>query len=684
MTFSPRKLFLVLLCCAVVAWFAGAAGRMLVVLLLLLFGPGYLFERACPFPRPAAPLVLPALWLGLSISLVGLLYTWTTLLGIALSPLPLTVLAAACGGAVVWQVWRTSPADVQFPRYHLWLWGWLALFVLSVGVRFVQIQNLALPPWVDSVHHALLIRVAAEQGLAPYSLRPYLPVDNLPYHWGYHVFMAAVMQLSGLALPQVMLWGGQILNALHVLTCAALANSFWRRPLAGVVAGLVVGLISIMPAYYVSWGRYTQLTGLLLLPALAMCWHSWLVTPARTTWLHTTILLAGLSVIHFRVLVLALALMAAIAVVWALQQHRWHSIGARLLGAVGMATAAVALALPWLWQLAQRRLAPALHDATALIGGGSYNELNEGLLWAGQNRLLLALALLAAFWGVFRRSRAAAVFLCWVGMLAVIANPWLLGYLLPMLGILLAAGSISQRQPLLMLISGVLLLCNPLLMTFHYLWLITNDVVVISLFIPFGLCIAGGACFLYAWLQRTFPTAPTLLAYGLAGVLAALAIWGTWNAQDVINPVTVFATPADAAAIAWVDTHTPPDARFLINATGWFSHVDRGADGGWWIMPLTGRWTTTPPAIYEYGAPDYVQQVFALSREIAGFQPGQEQSLYQLILREHITHIYLGSQSGAITPASFANNAAFRQVYQRDGVTILEVEPAALLALVQP
>ena len=32
-----------------------------------------------------------------------------------------------------------------------------------------------------------------------------MPVDQLPYHWGYHVFMAAVMQLTGLALGQAML-----------------------------------------------------------------------------------------------------------------------------------------------------------------------------------------------------------------------------------------------------------------------------------------------------------------------------------------------------------------------------------------------------------------------------------------------------------------------------------------------
>ena len=77
-----------------------------------------------------------------------------------------------------------------------------------------------------------MIRVAAERGQAPLSLRPYLPVDQLPYHWGYHVLVAAAMQLSSLDLPQTMLVSGQALNVLQVLAAAGLTTYLWRRPLA--------------------------------------------------------------------------------------------------------------------------------------------------------------------------------------------------------------------------------------------------------------------------------------------------------------------------------------------------------------------------------------------------------------------------------------------------------------------
>ena len=38
-----------------------------------------------------------------------------------------------------------------------------------------------------------------------------------------------------------------------------------NRP-ASLTAALIVTAFTLMPAYYASWGRYTQLVGLLLLP----------------------------------------------------------------------------------------------------------------------------------------------------------------------------------------------------------------------------------------------------------------------------------------------------------------------------------------------------------------------------------------------------------------------------------
>ena len=737
---SPRILTLALLCCALPAWLSGPPGRLLVVLPLLLFGPGYLLDRALPALVPPTPFFRPALWLGLSLSMVALLYEWVTALGLALTSSALGVLLIGCGLGVIMCVWR-GPAGSQARGMAgrgwsvaggLWALALLAIFALTLWTRFVQIADLALPAWVDSVHHALMIRVAAERGQAPYSLRPYLPVDQLPYHWGYHVFVAVVFQLCGLPLGQTMLWTGQVLNALHVLAVAALAAYLWKRPLAGIVAGIVVGLISIMPAYYVSWGRYTQLTGLLLLPPLIVAWHAGLRAPSRRWLLCTATLLAGLSLIHFRVLIFALAFMGVIAVVWAIEQRPVQLDFAKALVQLGganpivlpprhegtktprssflcglvawwlgdekplanvrrcvlvpgtlyaVASAALALALaaPWLWSLLVRALLPALGHPQDLAGDPGYNGLNETLLWAGQNRLLIALALAAGLYGLLRRSRAAVEQIGWVGALAVLANPWLIGYILPAAGAPLLLWGVQRRRMLAVLCGAALLLLNPAFVRLPYLWLLTNDAVTISLFIPISLLIGGGAGMLTARLERGLSVAGqpaigrTLLRYGCGVALGAIALWGAWNSRSVINPSTVLATGADVAAIQWAAEHTPPDARFLIDAVPWLPGVDRAADGGWWLLPLAGRWVSTPPALYIYGSPDDIAEARAISAQVAGFHSGDEQRLYQLIQRAHITYIYLGAHPGPLSQASFAGNKAFEKVYEHDGVTILAV-----------
>jgi hypothetical protein len=585
----------------------------------------------------------------------------------------------------------------------------LAILALVCWTRISEIRNLALPNWVDSVHHALMIRVAAERGQAPLSLRPYLPVDQLPYHWGYHVLVAAAMQLSSLNLPQAMLLSGQALNVLHALAAAGLATYLWRRPVAGVAAALVVGLLSIFPAFYVSWGRYTQLSGLLLLPPLMIAWLELLNSPknqesrtknqARPTGSRllvlgsrpalglatvVALLLAGLSLIHFIVLAFGLCFMAVTGLAWALGRraaHWWPRVAL----AAGSAGLALALAGPWLWLLATRALLRSGAGQTpALLGRGDFYKLDLQLLWAGNNRILVALALAAALWGIRRRNRQMAALLAWVAGLCVLANPWLALYLLPAIGTALLAWSLARRRALLALGAATLLLLNPLIVgKLPYLAIISIETVVISLFLPIGLALGGGAAWLWDWIEtgrRGDPHASRgwqlrVAKLGQVAFIASLivcALWGARGLRDVVNPTTMLATPADLAAISWASEHTPPDARFLINAAPWLG-TGRGVDGGWWLLPLAGRWTSTPPALYNYGPADYVRQTWERTQQVLAYAPGQEPALYQLIDREQISYIYLGPNPKPITAAAFPDSQGFEQVYAQGGVTIFAV-----------
>ncbi len=716
-TLFPQKVLVGLLLCCIVAWTAsqGGEGRFWVVLLFLLFGPGYLIERIFPVAhayttqRSPVLFVRPVVWVGLSLSVIAVLYEWATVVGLRLTPTILGTLAIVCGLGVAWQLWcqkwHPDLPPLEYIPMHLETWDkkilcftlwcpqaktqadklthhqvWLAMLVVfsvTLWLRFVHIQDLVMPAWVDSVHHALLIRVVNEQGQAPYSLRPYLPVDNLPYHWGYHVFTATVVQLSGMSISQVMLWEGQILNALHVLTSAALAAFFWRRWQAGIVAGIVVGLVSIMPAYYVSWGRYTQLMGLLLLAPLGIVWQLWMRTPSRSLFLHATLLLAGLSIIHFRALALTLCILAAITVVWAIDKP-WIVLGKRLLQTMGIVVASLTLAAPWLWVLVQRILLPAVETPSELTTGGSYARLHENLVWAGENRLLIALALVAALWGLWRRSKVTILTMVWVFAMFLLANPWLVNYILPAIGVPLLIQGIEQRHRLRTLGAILLLLTNPMVLKLPHNWLITNDVVVISLFLPLGLLIGGGvALFLQRIESLRLAEWRELGYYVCVVVLIAWALQGTVRLQHVINPDTVLVTKADVAALEWIERNTPKDARFLINSAGWYPNVGRGTDGGYWIVPLTGRWSTMPPVPHIYGDPDYVEEVRQRSVHIANFQRGKEQQIEHIIAENDITHIYFGpnSKDGPLFSDVFSDTVKYTNIYTDNGAFILAVQP---------
>jgi hypothetical protein len=274
----------------------------------------------------------------------------------------------------------------------------------------------------------------------------------------------------------------------------------------------------------------------------------------------------------------------------------------------------------------------------------------------------------------------------------VLANPWLALYVLPAVGGALLAGSLARRRVLPSLGGGALLLLNPLLIgKLPYIAIISTETVVISLFLPVGVLLGGGAVLLWEWIETSreadkqtsrqenalVSRVSCLLVSRLGRIafvagFSIFALWGTWDLRDVVNPATVLATSADVAAISWVAEHTPPDARFLINAAPWLG-TGRGNDGGWWLLPLAGRWTSTPPALYDYGPADYVRETRARTQQLLNFAPGQEPELYQLIDRDKITYIYLGPNPTPITAAAFPPSQGFEQVYAQDGVMIFAV-----------
>ena len=692
---------------------------------LLLFLPGYALSRLIS-RQDLGPLERVIVSVGLSLALMPLLLLWATLGGMSWGGPTAWALVLLSALVVVW-TWQgkktgdvpvgkaskgqpageaVTPAgrsrhpapgyapspdlSVEAPGtdappgrlYRVGAWSrgrthylLLALvFAVSLAVRLWAIRDLSIPMWGDSLHHSWLARLVAERGQVPDSYYPYFPLDSATYHFGYHAMVAFFHWITGLTVLNSVLIFSQVLNALSALTVYLLCLRLTRSRVAALLSALVVGLISLMPAYYVNWGRYTQLAGQVVLPVAAFLSIE-AIEKRRPAYLAlASVSASGLFLIHYRVILFYLAFMAAylawralaprvgmsfftaenaenaemtkeksaVSAISAvsnrsnapgghppmLRPSRPLSVLGDLAWMAGVGVAALALAFPRVWYLAASlprgeasvpQLAPEAWDQW-MSGYNALGDVSFYLSWP-----LLALASLAFFWAVLRRDSVGAIMGAWVALLFLMANAERVG---------LGRGA----------------------------WL-NNFAVLIALYLPASVLIGWLGARTFYLAGRAWKAAP----YPLAGLVVAAGLWGGWGMTGILDGQYMLATPADQRAFAWISRNTPQDARFLINY--FFAYGGRfvvGSDGGWWIPYVTGREANVPPILYgaeSSPGKDYAARTNALARSL-------EKDLYTrdglvLMREEGITHVYVGEKGGFLDPSKLAS-AGHQPVY-RDG-----------------
>src|SRR5262249_49772041 len=109
--------------------------------------------------------------------------------------------------------------------------------------------------------------LTARDGRLPTTMEPYFPIPLARYHLGLYALTATVQTLCGVPPHTALLWTAQVLSGLCGLgVYLVLDRSVGRVP--AVIGAVCVGLISHQPAFYVNWGRFTQLAAqTILLPA---------------------------------------------------------------------------------------------------------------------------------------------------------------------------------------------------------------------------------------------------------------------------------------------------------------------------------------------------------------------------------------------------------------------------------
>lgn len=575
-------------------------------------------------------------------------FQWTTVtLAVAVVPLGLAALVLEAR-----RIFRAGSLRIDVLDLLL-----VVVLLLTCGTRALAVRDVALPLWVDSSRHALITQLFMIDGHVPVDYRPLLDVPRFFYHFGFHSLAATYALLAGQPVDRAMLLTGQALNALTALGGYALATYVTRSRRAGLVAAFVVGLVAVYPAYFVTWGRYTQLAGLVLLvPAMiatarVLAWDD--TAPGRAGVLAAGCLVAGLLLTHYRVFIFWLVWLAVVTCAALLRA--WRAGGRRAAGrtlrpAVIAMVLTLLLAAPWIVQIARDTL-PAVNARSLLSSPEGYNAFPNDYLDRGIERWWLVSGFVAVVLAVLtggrrlaaRHWRALAVG-AWAGSVVVVLN-------------LDRLGGPST-------------------------WMVNNQSWVISTFVPASALLgwAAGALFDFdlrslaprnprwrgvaPWLQFTLAWAALAFA-GYVGVL------GAWQAIDIVNPATVLATQDDRAALQWAAEHTAPDGVFLVSGRYWQTNTWMAPGGAAWLAPLALRQATLMPIDYGYDIA-LRDRVNALNRRLADAPDLSAPDLRAELAALGVRYAYVDARETHVTADMLLADPAWRVAYTNGGAWIFE------------
>ena len=640
---------------------------------LLFIVPGWgLLSAAWPGWDSLGWIVKLGLGIGVSLALYPILILWTGVVGLHLGPVYAWLPFLA---ALAWLVWKNRAfflaqtakdaknakksilsglqsvssllkLSIHWPRPFNWPdAAFIVVVVLIAGTRFYIARVIPAPLWADSIHHTAITQLLVDHGGLFSSWQPYFDIESLGYHFGFHSAAAVFHWMSGLSVPQSVLWGGQLINILSVIALYPLAVKLGGNRWAGVAAVLAGGLVGVLPNFYINWATYTLLAGHTILAALL--WMAWTTFEKDRSGIKaltlTGIMMAGLALTHYRVLVYAV-LFLLVGFLASLRKRKWTS---SLKSVIWIGLIGGLLFLPWFIHLLptgymalfNKRITTSVGeiDPYTLI----YNN-TTGPLTSFLPVVLWVLMVLAALWGLWRRERLVAVLLVWIGMIAIAANPDWVG--LPGTGLL------------------------------------KNFSVLTGIYLPAAVLTGAGA----GWLVQQFNVDGRWWRGGLVALAVfALAIWGARQRLGDLQPENfTFMTRPDLRAFKWIEDNTPAGSLFLVNSHFTYGGTTiTGSDGGWWLPLLAGRRVTQPAIPYTTetsNRPDFTNWTNALPALVRQKGPDSPEVLSELRARQ-VSYVYIGQRQGLagnwtdppmLDPASLLGSSNYSLLYHQDRVYI--------------
>ncbi|MEM9778050.1 MAG: hypothetical protein AAF902_25970, partial [Chloroflexota bacterium] len=488
------------------------------------------------------------------------------------------------------------------------------------------------------------------------------PVSWSGYHYGFHTFSAGIALMLGdrIGLPDLLLATMQLLSTLVCLAVYAGGKLLTGRSAVGWIAAFMVGLPFLFPAYYSTWGRLTQISGMLVLPLLAglLVHLGWKKDQRSWTIAILALLTAGLFLLHARVffyfIPFGLVLAGFYAVGWLGHEKpaKWSAsffYRGPILQLFVIGLLAAGLVAPRLWRLFNETTYTGI-GVVSSSGGRPLLQFPIQYVNAGWELWFwMAAASAVAFAIVYRwLDPDGAWFLKVTGLLSL----WL-----GLLYLMTAGPDLHPNWPILLPQASV------------------NSAYIAS-FAAEAILIGLAILLLYKIVNHFHRLGGLVVMAFVGAALMASGLFGIKNQVVILNRVTILGKPAEIAAIEWIDENTPPNAKIANNAWLWLNSTWAGTDASGWITPMTGRLTGTPPIDHIYNS-----RLFGIT---SGFNDAakniddwSQPEPIDLLRANSFSHIYIGINDGGggvnMDPAQLLLNDEVAPVYTDAGVYIFEI-----------
>lgn len=627
--------------------------RLIIVILVVLTLPGYALLALSPLWQywQGFQKLIVAIALGIALYPIGF-YAFSRLPAFfTLGPYKTGFLLILC---VVVVVWRSI--GEPGPKLQAFEWLGLAVVVSTLFTRWYVAHAYPYPAWTDSLHHTLLTELIATHGRLPATLDPYFPVPLGMYHLGLHAIAAVVMWLAQVPAHTALLWTAQTLNGLCGIGVYFVLDRTVGR--AGAVVGAVtVGLLSYQPAFYVNWGRYTQVASQTILLVGWCVTHETIISwptlwqnyklRSQLGWLtiFAGLLSAAIFLLHFRVAVMYILLISIglLTSFRSLQRNKVR-LGVTVIGIICIGAIALLFVSTALWEALRIYIQiNRAHIPTELVTAAQISEIQSTYyqfhwrdLDLASHTWLLVITFVAALIGLLRRNQVTILSLLWTAVLYLLGNAYVLG--IPILNIT------NLGAILIMLYLPCALICGAAV---EELTLLFKD----------------------PWRNRL----TQLIVSGvlLGGLLAIPA-----RVND-IEAFRYFVTPNDVDAMHWIQANTPEDALFAVNTHFWTPALPHGTDAGYWIPYFTGRKITAGVMLLNLAAYDYQIKILNLSRSVKRL--ATDISGVDELQAQGVRYIYIGAQGNfdgaGIKAEQVAKSDKVDLVYQNGNVFIFQITP---------